>query len=161
MHSGRGSFVVRLTAAGRTEVLVDRPGPYQGARPLGGDRPLLMDVQADGPWTLRLEALVRGDTPGFSGRGDAVGPLFDPPGAGAWELTHDGQREFIVEVHCLGTGAGAVTPSPTPNAAGITPGEVVVDATGRVAESRTIAFRPGPCFWEVQADGNWSLRPRT
>ena len=70
---------------------------------------------------------------------------FNGPSAAAWVFAHDGARNFIVELRC-GT-AGAVF-------------DVVQNRIGVFSGGSIVVIPPGPCFWEVQADGNWSLKPR-
>jgi hypothetical protein len=38
---------------------------------------------------------------------------------------------------------------------------VVEDKTGAFQDSAQIEFPRGPCFWEVRADGAWSMTPQT
>ena len=82
------------------------------------------------------------DTPAFGGTGDAVSDAFAPPAPGVWNVSHDGQSDFVVTLRCAG---GSV---------------LVQDTTGPVAESVRIDFPEGPCRWEVEADGNWALAPQ-
>ena len=37
------------------------------------------DIRADGAWTIRIDPVGPADSPAFSGKGDAVSGLFDPP----------------------------------------------------------------------------------
>jgi hypothetical protein len=141
-HSGRSNFIVHAFHGDKEDYLVNKIGVYQGARPLFGTEPVTFDIRADGAWTLRIEPVARTDTPVFSGKGDAVSGLFDPPSTGAWEIMHDGRANFIVHLYCAG---GT---------------EYVQNEIGRVAGSRVVRFPKGPCMWEVEADGNWSLKPR-
>jgi hypothetical protein len=141
-HSGRSNFIVHSFRQGKDDSLVNEIGTYRGQTAIAGAGPIVFDVRADGAWTIQLEALKTGGSPAVSGRGDTVTALFNPPAAGAWEIKHDGASNFIVHAECAG---GTVS---------------VQNEIGPVAGSRVISFRTGPCFWEVQADGNWSLTPR-
>ena len=38
---------------------------------------------------------------------------------------------------------------------------VIEDKTGAFADTPQIEFGRGPCFWEVRADGAWSMQPRS
>ena len=77
-----------------------------------------------------------------SGNAASVSGLFSPPRTGPWEISHDGAANFIVHLHC---------------ASGTT---LVQNEIGPVDGSRVVSFGEGMCFWEVRADGNWSLKPR-
>jgi hypothetical protein len=100
-------------------------------------------VTADGAWTLKIQPMASGGSAAFTGTGDGVSPYFPPPAAGTWTVSHDGQTGFFVYAHCLG---GSI---------------VVEDKTGPFQDTPQVEFPRGPCFWEVRADGTWSLKPQT
>lgn len=141
-HNGARNFIVKSFQGSNEDLLINKIGAYQGARPLGGGTPITFDIQADGAWTIRIEPIGQAAAPAFSGMGDAVSGLFNPPPSEAWEITHSGQRNFIVYLQC----AGGRT--------------LVQNQIGPVNGSPVVQLGRGPCFWEVQADGNWSLNPR-
>jgi hypothetical protein len=140
-HDGHSSFIVTAVQdeAAQTETLTSAIGPYSGQRPLVVAGPVSFRVTADGNWTLKIQPIPSGATPAFSGTGDAVSGYFDPPPPGAWNVSHDGQSSFFLQAHCLG---GSI---------------VVEDTSGAVQDTPQVSFPRGPCFWEVMADGNWSL----
>lgn len=70
---------------------------------------------------------------------------FSPPGSGAWTITHDGKRNFIVQLYCAGDSFGP---------------QLVQNMIGAVDGSKVVQFGRGLCYWVVQADGAWSLAPR-
>jgi hypothetical protein len=140
-HSGRSSFIVTAMQDGQSEVLTRAIGAYRGQRPLVVTGGLAFDVTADGEWSVKVQPMSSGGSPAFSGAGDLVSPFFTPPRSGSWAIAHDGSSEFVVYAHCTG---GSV---------------LVEDASGAVQEQQQVTFARGPCFWEVRADGKWSLRP--
>ncbi len=143
-HAGRRNFIVRAYGSSdRPELLINTIGSYQGQRFLRSDQPVTLDIDADGPWQIQIWPVGEGGEPAFSGSGDAVSNRFSPPGRQAWEITHDGSRNFIVRAHCEGR-----RPQLVENHIGIFSGSKIID------------FQSGSCFWEVQADGSWSLAPR-
>ena len=73
---------------------------------------------------------------------DAVSAYFAPPTPATWNVAHDGQTGFFVYAHCLG---GSI---------------VVEDKSGAFQDAPQVEFPRGPCFWEVRADGTWSLKPQ-
>lgn len=142
-HAGTRNFVVYIVRPGAPDdLLINAIGSYEGVRPITGAEPLRLNIEADGAWTVTLEAIDVGAQPPFSGRGDAASDLFTPPASGAWEFAHDGTRNFIVYAHCAGGS------------------QLMQNRIGAFEGSQIITFGRGPCFWEVRADGAWSLRPR-
>jgi len=142
-HDGHASFIVSADQDGQAETLTSAVGAYTGQRPLVVEGPVAFRVTADGNWTLKLQPVLQGGTPNFSGSGDGVSGYFTPPAPGVWNISHDGQSTFYVYAHCLG---GSV---------------LVEDRGGAVQDAPRVEFPRGPCFWEVRADGAWSLQPQT
>lgn len=145
-HNGSRNFIVRSFIGGNEEGVVNVIGSYQGARPIVGGRETYFEVRADGNWTIQVELLNRDDAAaqGLSGAGDTVSGFFVPAQQGVvpYNLKHTGERNFIVRLHCAGG------TDPVENAIGAMDGSVVV------------RFSEPPCFWDVRADGEWSLMPR-
>jgi hypothetical protein len=145
-HDGSRNFIVHSFVGENEDSLVNAIGPYQGARPLIGGQETYFEVRADGNWTIHLEPLSRDDVvaQGIEGHGDTVSALFAPAKQGTvpYNLTHNGERNFIVHLYCA-DGQDSVE-----NAIGPVDGSVVV------------RFEGEPCFWEVRADGDWSLKPK-
>jgi hypothetical protein len=142
-HNGQSSFIVTALQPSQSDVLTTAIGPYKGQRPLVVMGPVAFDVTADGAWSVKVQPMSSGGSPSFSGSGDMVSAYFNPPGtaATAWLLEHHGQSSFFVYAHCVG---GSV---------------LVADRGGEVQDATLISFPRGPCFWEVRADGAWSLKP--
>ena len=141
-HDGSRLFIVTVFQGTEQDLLVAKSGFYRGSRPLLGDGPVVLDIDADGPWTVTIEPIGMASSPAFSGAGDAVSGLFDPPSTGPWTVEHDGQRLFIVWLHC---GSGS---------------DLIQAESGPVSGSTVLSFGDGPCYWEVEADGGWALNPR-
>lgn len=141
-HNGQANFIVHAIRGSQDVSLVNAIGPYRGQRPLVGNQPTMFDIRADGIWTIRIDPIQIGSKPEFQGTGDAVSPLFTPPSNGPWEISHNGRANFIVHLYCRDGEAS------------------VQNEIGPVQGSRLLRFGQAPCFWEVIADGAWSLRPR-
>lgn len=141
-HTGSRNFVVRAYVGNETDLLVNAVGSYAGSRPLLAREPVAFDIRADGAWSISIEPMAAGGAPAFSGSGDATSALFDPPPAGTWQILHDGPANFIVWLHC-GDGLS-----------------LVQNLVGPASGSQELAFGQGDCYWEVEADGNWSLTPK-
>ena len=141
-HDGQSSFIVTALQGNSSENLTSAIGAYRGQRPLVVQGPVSFKVTADGAWTLQIQPMASGGQPKFSGTGDAVSAYFQPPRPAPWAIAHDGRAGFFVFAHCLG---GSIA---------------VADKTGAFQETEQIEFGRGPCFWEVRADGAWSLAPQ-
>jgi hypothetical protein len=146
-HNGERNFIVHVFFAdGDDDSMVNEIGPYQGSRPLIGGKEVFFEVDADGAWTIRVEPLVFDEVAaqGIEGTGDQVSGLFTPlrQGPVPYAFTHNGERNFIVHLYCAG-GDDSVQ-----NEIGPVDGEAVA------------RFEDAPCFWEVEADGDWSIRPK-
>ncbi len=142
IHTGSSNFAVTVFGGDSEGLLINEIGPYQGSRPIFGGDPIIFDIDADGAWSVRIESIGTTDSVAFAGSGDAVSGLFEPPPDGPWEVSHDGESNFAVWLHCAG---GT---------------DLVQNEIGAVAGSTVVQFDEGPCMWEVEADGNWSLQPR-
>jgi len=141
-HSGQRNFIVETFQGDDHDLLINTIGAYAGQRPLSGLEPLALAIDADGPWSVRIEPMKLGGTASFSGHGDAVSALFAPPSMGAWEVNHNGSRNFVVLLHCADGS------------------DLVQNEIGPVSGSIMVRFGKTICFWEVEADGDWSLAPR-
>ena len=145
-HTGRRNFIVKAFTDDSEELLVNEVGNYSGRRPLAGKKGVFFEIKADGPWSIHVGELPLEPNArdGISGRGDWVSGYFLPKEEGRKpvDFTHDGERNFIVYLYCKG---GAELAQ---NEIGVTEGASVVD------------FNEGPCFWDIQADGYWSIKPR-
>lgn len=145
-HSGESNFIVTAYGPEGEDLLVNEIGDYTGSRPLFGEGTYYFDVDADGPWSVTIEAAGRQQdaAAGISGRGDFVSGLFEPAeeGPAPYSFSHDGDSNFVVLLHC---GGGS---------------ELVQNEIGRVDGSSMVNLSDGPCLWEVEADGSWSLGPR-
>jgi hypothetical protein len=142
VHNGSSNFIVKVYSADDEEVLVNTIGSYSGMRPIFATGDVFFDIDADEFWAISLLRPWLTDTAEFSGDGDDVSGWFDAPATGPWELFHDGESNFVVKLFC---------------ADGI---DVVVNEIGPVNSSGIVQFGEGPCMWEVEADGNWSLSQR-
>ena len=143
VHSGSSNFIVTAYHGDQRTLLVNEIGRYNGTTLILTDSNVMLDIEADGPWRARVEGVGRSAGASFSGTGDQVSGFFHaPPNNAPWEISHDGNSNFIVRLHCLGGS------------------RLIANEIGRVSASTIVQFREGPCLWEVNADGRWSLNPR-
>lgn len=142
-HSGSHNFIVKgHREDGSYELLVNTIGPYQGTVLLKNAESFMLEIKADGNWSVHDETVV-GDpnATSFSGTGDFVTSVM-VPGTKIFQFTHDGSHNFIVKQHS-DTRTDLLV-----NEIGPYDGEVVSRISGSDA-----------CLFEVIADGNWSIVP--
>ena len=140
-HNGPDGFSVKAFVDGGELPLVNLTGPYFGSRPLITSNPFTLEIDTTGDWTVSISPLGSGGVPSVSGTGDSVSPLFDPPEDGPWDVAYSGPGNFRVNLHCDGGN------------------QLIQNAIGDFTGTIPITFPAGPCFWEVQASGPWSLTP--
>lgn len=147
-HEGARNFIVTLYKPnGDTDIMVNEIGRYAGIRAMAGEgEGYYFEVKADGKWTIRVEpiGLEEGAAQGLDGSGDYASGLFMPTKVGPVPFTfkHTGKRNFIVILQCAGGG------------------DYVQNEIGPVDGAAVVNFKKGPCFWDVKADGDWSIKPK-
>lgn len=145
-HTGESNFIVDAFGPEGQELIVNHIGDYEGSVPLFGGGRYLFEVEADGPWTIDVEPIgeEQGAASRLSGRGDYASGLFFPTveGPTAYTFTHAGESNFAVTLHCSD---------------GV---DLVQNEIGRVRNTVIPEFGEGPCLWQIEADGSWSLGPR-
>lgn len=145
-HQGRRNFIVKVYTGAGEDLLVNKVGVYEGSRPLFTDEQVFFEINADGPWSILIEPIAFDESiaGGFTGQGDAVSGVFTPPSSGPvpFDVLHTGDRNFIVYLHCAGGS------------------NLLQNEVGAVGGSFVVRYDNGPCLWEVQADGEWTLTPR-
>ena len=146
-HTGRRNFIVKAyNAEGDESYLVNEIGRYAGSRVLYGDSSSFLEIDADGEWTAEIVpiGLEASAADGLSGTGDLVSGLFMPNQEGPipFNFTHNGDSNFIVQVTCQG---------------GM---DYAQNEIGAVDGSAIVKFSEGPCLWDVQADGDWTISPK-
>ncbi len=164
-HDGTRNFIVELmSGSGDTvDLLVNTIGQYTGDKAVGvqkgallGAEPgmHLLNIQADGSWSITIRQPHFSSAPGlpqnFSGKGDSVSmPFLLDQGLATFTLTHDGTRNFIVE---LMSDAGETV-------------DLLVNTIGSYEGSQALGVKrgaiigpqPGIHLLNITADGNWSI----
>lgn len=145
-YTGSSNFVVQVVGGNDPlqSLLVNKIGSYAGTRPLTGTSPIRLQIEASGPWTVTIAPIACCASSGaFASHGDAASNQFTAAGGKTWDITNDGSSNFVVILHCQGSFE-----------------QLVENRIGPFTGSTIIAMPSGPCYWEVQSSGNWSLTPR-
>jgi hypothetical protein len=145
-HDGTSTFIVKAYQGDDEQYLTNAIGRYVGTRLIKGEVDTFFEVNADGGWFIRIQPLTYNPSiaEGTTGISDDISALFDPTKIGAvpYKFTHDGESNFIVKLICAG-------------------GEdYVQNEIGAVDNEAVVRFKKGPCLWDVQADGNWTIAPK-
>lgn len=143
-HRGSSNFAVWAYFGNDRDLLFNTIGNHDGVRPLRSTAPTYFEVSGDGDWSLTIEPLPQQPDAagGISGHGQVVSGYFQPRASRVpFSFSHDGSSNFAVWVWCAGTSRDLAV-----NEIGPYQGEAVVD------------FGRGPCYWDVEADGNWTIR---
>jgi hypothetical protein len=147
-HNGQSNFQVQTFAPDGAETYMTNViGVYEGIELLQSDGGAwTFEVNADGPWTIVLEPMSAEPdaADGIEGKGDYVTGLFEPSQEGnvPYTFTHDGESNFQVQLICAGGG------------------DYLQNEIGPVENTAMARFGNGPCLWDVNADGNWTIAPR-
>lgn len=142
-HTGQGEFLVKARYPnGSNEYLKYVTGSYHGSRLLRSTEGYF-DIEADGGWSVQIEALGNDET-GWdmvTGTGDYVSPWFTSTKgtSRSYHFRHAGAGAFYVQLHCTADHLYLI------NETGIVEGTAVAEFTG------------GECLWDVQADGPWQI----
>lgn len=144
-HDGSSNFIVYAFQGGQEVGLVaNEIGNVQvrGLIELISDEPVTFDVSADGAWTISIDEISSAGGPEFNGTNNDVSGRFAAPEDGPWEFSNNGDSNFIVYLHCDGGR------------------DLAVNEIGPISGSTVVNFTGDSCFWEVEAEGAWSLSPR-
>jgi hypothetical protein len=124
------------------DLLINEIGSYTGSRPLVGPGSYIFDIDADGGWSVTITPIGAQATISTSGVGDSVSGVFLVSGSTAtMTVSHDGSSNFAVWLNCDGGR------------------DLFQNEIGPVSGSRVLQIPRGSslCFWDVTADGAWSL----
>lgn len=146
-HNGQRNFqVTAYDATGERTLLVNEIGGYSGGVLLVASSEVFFEVNADGNWSLSVQPLGVSSVPldSLSGTGDWTTDLFTPSRTGVvpYRFTHRGDSNFAVVLWCANGR------------------DLVQNEIGPVTNEAVANFRGEPCFWEITANGAWTLEPR-
>lgn len=142
-HSGSRNFISELfdSAGNRVELVTNTIGSYNGKQIYTIQNPgeYMFNVQADGAWTIGMSQYVPEDLEkdSFEGKGDDVRFVEIEQGARTFELTHNGKRNFIVQVNNQ---------------------VLLVNDIGAYEGSQLQKVEDTSVYYfNIQADGNWTI----
>lgn len=143
-HSGRSNFIVKAYDSNDNyDLLINEIGNYEGYVFLMGTSPLLFEIKADGNWSYTIEKLGTTSDLSFSGKGDYVTPI-SPGVSGVYRFTHNGKSNFIIRAY---TTDGR---------------DLIVNEIGKYDGKAIVRIPTGSnIFFEVIADGNWTISPES
>jgi len=149
-HSGGSNFIVWLMndRGEEVELLANEIGSFSGAVAVGVEAGnYLLDITADGPWTVRIEEPRPVSAPPppqtFTGRGQDISPFFGlSAGLARFTMTHDGASNFIVWL--LDANGEPV--------------DLLVNEIGPFNGSKAAGIDVGRIYLlNITADGNWVI----
>jgi len=138
-HDGDRNFIVWLLndEGDQIDILVNKIGEFDGSKAVGitkqGD--YILDINADGSWTINIEQPRPSYAPPvpktLKGTGQQASEMFYlDKGLARFEMTHDGDRNFIVWLNKIGEFDG----------------------------SKAVSIRKGGNYLlSISADGNWEI----
>gem|GEM_PF-568130 len=150
-HDGSANFIVWLLddQDDWVELLVNEIGSFDGSKAIGIDSPgiHLLDIQADGNWTITVEQPAPSSAPSapqsYAGQGQEFSPFFTlGSGLTTFHMEHDGSANFIVWL--LDDQGDRVA--------------LPVNEIGSFDGSKAIGIdSPGIHLLDIQGDGNWTI----
>ena len=157
-HDGASNFAIWLLnqeTGEQLELLVNEIGSFDGAKAVGIVDPgnYVLDVSADGNWSVTAEQPRPADAPGppqtFDGLGQSVSAPFTlNEGLASFTLFHDGSSNFAIWlIDAQGNLVELLV-----NEIGPFDGSKAVSVTDDL-----LAASPGIHFLDIAADGNWTV----
>jgi len=150
-HDGDRNFIVWLLndEGDQIDILVNKIGEFDGSKAVGitkqGD--YILDINADGSWTINIEQPRPSYAPPvpktLKGTGQQASEMFYlDKGLARFEMTHDGDRNFIVWL--LNDEGDQI--------------DILVNKIGEFDGSKAVSIRKGGNYLlSISADGNWEI----
>jgi hypothetical protein len=150
-YSGTSNFIIWLLDSNGDKVglLANEIGAFNGAQALEipGPGDYILDVDADGPWTVDIAQpetqTAQGTPASFKGAGKQVSPfLMLKPGLTIFKMTHDGESNFIVTL--LDSNGRLV--------------ELLTNVIGTFDGSKAVGIQKSGIYClNIVADGEWNI----
>jgi hypothetical protein len=151
-HTGSSNFAINLldSSGESVDLLVNEIGSFSGKKALGipADGQYLLDVTADGPWSVTISQSTPGSPESvpqtFSGKSQDVSPFFSVgEGLATFKMSHNGDSNFIITL--LDSSGNDV--------------ELLVNEIGKFNGSKAIQIpTTGTYLLDIQANGPWTIK---
>lgn len=140
-HTGNSNFIVHAYDEDGSRIgLINEIGNYSGQVLIDESGVYEIEIIADGNWNISASGLSITDSTSFSGTGDSVTPIFNTSNR-VWEISHTGQSNFIVHEYDVYDDRDGLV-NEIGNYSGIVRSDLI-----------------GNCFFEILADGSWTIKP--
>ena len=141
-NNGSSNFaVIVYDGNGKKDLLVNEIGSYDGYVLLPMASPLTFEITSSGDWSYTIESLPDAPETSLSGTGDYVSGYIKLK-TGTWQFKHDGSSNFAVRVYTVD---------------GV---DLLVNTIGSYDGKRRVSLSSESYgFFEIMADGNWSITP--
>jgi len=150
-HDGDSNFAIWLLddKGNNVDLLVNKIGEFDGSKAIGisNDGIYLLDISADGGWTITIEQPRPPTAPSvpktLKGKGQQVSELFYlDKGLARFEMTHDGDSNFAIWL--LDDEGNNV--------------DLLVNKIGEFDGSKAVGISKGGIYLlDISADGNWEI----
>ncbi|MCK4222094.1 MAG: PKD domain-containing protein, partial [Dehalococcoidia bacterium] len=150
-HTGSSNFIILLRddQGNWVELLVNEIGSFDGTKAIGIESTgsYLLDIQADGDWTVTIDQPNPKSAPAapqtYSGVGKQVSPFFTlASGLATFHMEHTGSSNFII---LLLDNQGQWV-------------ELLVNEIGSFSGGKAVGIdTPGIHLLDIQADGDWAI----
>ncbi len=139
-YYGKGNFSVTSYENDEyDDLLVNEIGNYSGDVLIDHSGTFELEISGEGSWSITSSGLSVDDKTSFSGSGDSVTGITSHSG-GSWNISHTGEDNFVVVQYGLDEGYM----------------DLLVNEIGNY--NGTVKAESGDdIFFEVTADGNWSI----
>jgi len=152
-HNGKSNFIVYFyygEGEWDRSLLVNKIGTYSGESLMSdvlgvGVSDGLLEIRADGDWTITISEITGTSASPISGNGDTVtGILSGFSGRRTIDITHNGSRNIIVYIYTFDSGNRAR--------------QLLVNQIGAYVGETTFSFTSSERYYfSVVADGNWTI----
>ena len=142
-HSGKRNFIVKNETKD-TDLMINAIGKFDGSVLFlsDGSQPMI-EITADGNWTITFDTLGRMENYATNGSGYFVSDFFVGDGEKhVVTFSHDGERNFIVKLMAMNERAS-----------------LIQNSIGEVDKSESVVtLTAGEMYcWVIQADGKWAI----
>lgn len=142
-HRGSSNFVIWLyDQNNRRNLLVNTIGDYDGSVLVDHTGTYMLEIKADGNWSVNSQALSLTKDNNFYGKGDCVTSILNDA-KGSWKITNNGDSNFIVWSYDVFTNKK----------------DLLVNEIGSYSGVVFVKHNNGTIF-QIISDGEWSINKK-